>query len=335
MKLQQITAFIFLISILIFGTSCNDDFELGVGGKNYFVIYGLLNQRDTAQFIRISKTFSGNTDAMEAVKIKDSICPKPDEITLTVLKLNDQNEVVGDPIIPYLVEKEGSEPGIFSEDGHLIYKFTEILDDAYSYKIIVKDLNTTDTAIAQTEILGERDWRYSEHEHRKYNKGSYIEEDFDFESGYSDPSQAEDNFKRFVYLEIKNGSEKLKFVDWKPYAGTYKLEVLNDTSLQMGANFLQYLAEVLEIDPDAERIPKGIDYIQTFFDKQAWDYSINVQNTDLYHYLKVYTNVENGVGLFASRYYYTDFALKFSPRTLDTLINGQYTKHLGFTLIEK
>ena len=66
------TILLLLIITSIF-TSCDDDFSINDKWKDITIVYGLLNNSDTAQYIKINKAFLGNGDVYEMAAVSDSI----------------------------------------------------------------------------------------------------------------------------------------------------------------------------------------------------------------------------------------------------------------------
>jgi hypothetical protein len=61
------------VSLSLFFISCETDFETNADWKDITVVYGLLDQRDSVQYIKINKAFLGEGDALLFAKENDSI----------------------------------------------------------------------------------------------------------------------------------------------------------------------------------------------------------------------------------------------------------------------
>jgi len=66
-----------LVSLIMVFPSCETDFEINADWEEITIIYGLLNQEDTAHYFRINKAFLGG-NALEIAKIEDSSSYKND-----------------------------------------------------------------------------------------------------------------------------------------------------------------------------------------------------------------------------------------------------------------
>jgi hypothetical protein len=62
-----------LVGFIILLISCETDFETNAEWKDITVVYGLLDQRDSVQYIKINKAFLGEGDALMFAKENDSI----------------------------------------------------------------------------------------------------------------------------------------------------------------------------------------------------------------------------------------------------------------------
>ncbi len=104
-----------------------------------------------------------------------------------------------------------------------------------------------------------------------------------------------------------------------------------------GHTFYRYLKSVVPVNNDVIRKPgtkdksKMVDFIFTVAADDFNTYmEVNEPSTGLVQEKAEYTNIENGVGLFSSRFQKTVIGNSFSTRSLDSLFTGQYTYKLGF-----
>ena len=65
-----------LLLILLAGfivvTSCNNKLNVNAPWQDITIVYGLLSQNDSVQYLRITKAFLGEGDALHFAKIPDS-----------------------------------------------------------------------------------------------------------------------------------------------------------------------------------------------------------------------------------------------------------------------
>ena len=148
---KLLLSFLVLSSVLGF-QSCSEDFEVAAPYKPVTVVYGMLNMKDTAHYVRIQKTFlDENKNAFDMAKVSDSNFYKEADIEVMIKELSG-NAVVGQPIMLKRVEMtaEGypKDPGTFFTSPNYAYKFKHPLNPAYTYRLVInnKATNTMDSA---------------------------------------------------------------------------------------------------------------------------------------------------------------------------------------------
>lgn len=312
--------------------SCDDSIEISNYSKDMLVLYSAFNLKDTVQYIRVEKTFlSGDDGAGNAAKIYDSVYPDPDnmEVILEVWK-NDQM-VEG----PYTLEGTKDipkNPGYFISSANLVYIFRGELKPGAVYRLLISDSKHDLFLEAETRLLGTYNCNRAFIENRAFHIRQYDPEympDYKREIDYL--SDFKNRVVRFCYYNIKDGEYFKKFVDWRPYYQPLDFKKYDDTSkLQFTDAYLRFLAHNIPVKPDIVRQAVGVDYMITIADDNLWYYLLNCENSDILHYTGYYSNIENGLGIFASRYFYTYFAKRLTPETIDTLANGRFTKQLNF-----
>ncbi len=328
MRKRNITFLVF--SIYLFTTSCEEDVMIGGSGQDQLVVYCLLNQRDSMNYVRIEKTYSGYSNAYEAGKIMDSICPDPRDVNVCIIRHSKASRN-SDTIFPVLLEDVEKLPGMFNRKGMLIYGFEDILSASDEYELLIEDLAKQKTLRSMTGLLGQYTWLFAKQEFRRKNISMYKPELIpDFKGSLSWSQNWSRVLFRFYYLEELDGESRLKYVNWQPSAGSFKQAPMEEDSMQFADLYLEMLAENIPVNPEVRRIPVGRDYLLNIYDEQVERFGLIGQVPEDYLYSDEMSNIENGFGLFASSYYFNFFAQKINPRTMDSLVNGQITKNLGF-----
>lgn len=312
--------------------ACDNELEIGSNYKKCLVIYGLLNLKDSTQYIRVQESYYSKDDGMFAAGIIDSICPKPEDIEIYMEVLNNE-EVIDGPIYLEYVENYPKDSGLFANSRNLVYRFKQALIPHYTYRLHVYDKTSGIRAIGTTDLLGGRNYLYSYCESRYYMSTYYPVENIENYQFFDYFSNIEGQVKRFLYKEFINEKEYLRYVDCKPFQDlkTAGNSPVNDSmGCQFSDTYLQFLAEHIPIIEGVTREIVGVDQIVTLPDKNVDFYFSNCNNDDLFHYLEDFSNIENGQGLFASKYYLTFFAQRLFPATIDSVAYGRFTGHLGF-----
>src|SRR5690348_5076996 len=84
---------------IIAATSCSEDFEVAAPYKQVAVVYGILNAKDTAHYIRIQKAFMDeDKSALDMSKVPDSSYFKEGDIEATLIEVNGSNTVKTIPL---------------------------------------------------------------------------------------------------------------------------------------------------------------------------------------------------------------------------------------------
>ena len=149
--------FIAVIAVLCIA-SCSQKFNIAAPYKNITVIYGLLDQADTAHYIRIEKAFlDQNKSALTMAKVADSSYYAHLNVRIKRLLVADTTLFDTIHLTQVDLDNEGypKQPGTFFTAPNLAYKFTNTLDPLHTYRIIVTNLATGEVDSANTIILSE------------------------------------------------------------------------------------------------------------------------------------------------------------------------------------
>ena len=83
---------IFSVFLLVF-PSCETDFDVYAAWEEITVVYGLLDQNQDRQYIKINKAYLGSADALQIAQITDSINFLPENMVVRLYKLHAQDTV--------------------------------------------------------------------------------------------------------------------------------------------------------------------------------------------------------------------------------------------------
>jgi hypothetical protein len=136
---------------------CSEKFNVAAPYKNITVIYGFLQASDTAHYIRVQKAF------LDQDKSAFTMAKEPDsnfysQISVKVKRYRAQ-------ATPFLLgtiqlervnlDLEGypKQPGIFFQSPNYAYKFTDILDPASFYRIVVTNLVTGEVDSSDAPVI--------------------------------------------------------------------------------------------------------------------------------------------------------------------------------------
>lgn len=321
---------VLLIALL---SACSNDFDLTEDKKDIPVVYGLINPQDTAHYFRIERAFiDESTSALEIAQRPDSLYYK-DAVARLVDTETDQEytfEMVDGNLEGYLRNQ-----GVFATAPN------------YLYKIPSSDLIPVDNRLYRFELDRGDGTSLVTSETRIVDNPTIVApgatQSLQFFYNTLDPSlQADTHFEwkltegvvfdltlSMSYLESTNGGPFNPIVlNWTFAKNITELEYdINGTS------FYTFIASRLEEDPSAVRVFQNIDFILQSGGQEILDYVSVVQaNLGITSSQDVptFTNLSEGVGLVSSRNSIIREDIPITPGTLDSLVNGIYTKHLNF-----
>jgi hypothetical protein len=132
--------------------SCSEDFEVAAPYKPVTVVYGILDLKDTAHYIRIQKSFlDEQKNAFDMARISDSSFYKEGDLEVMIKEMSG-NTTIGQPIMLQRVDMDAEgykkDTGTFFNTPHYAYKFKKVLNPAYTYRLLINNklTNTRDSA---------------------------------------------------------------------------------------------------------------------------------------------------------------------------------------------
>jgi|AntRauTorckE5430_2_1112549.scaffolds.fasta_scaffold01193_3 hypothetical protein len=314
--------------------ACSNEFDLTEDWKDITVVYGLLDQSQEVQYIRIEKAFlDPNTSAITIAQTADSLYYENITVQLQAFRTNGTG---GNAYTLQRVNAEDEgftrEDGTFATSPNYLYKFTEPIDQSFTYRLVITK-NDGEEIEAETGICEDFE----------------ITSPFDttlalrFKAGAETLFRwnSKTNMKFFnanLLIEIKeseNGNPNdftIKTLNWR----INEMLKPNQNGLVrasiMGENFYTFLAS--ELEPGYSRELLGIKL------------QVGAGAQDLLNYLEIgqvnsgitgadviptYTNISgDSHGIFSSRFYKTFGTYQIDAPTLDSLKGSYKTVNLGF-----
>ena len=68
--------------------ACETDFEVNANWKEVTVVYGILDQSQQQQYIKINKAYLGEGDALQMASVADSINYNHEDLEVKIIKVN-------------------------------------------------------------------------------------------------------------------------------------------------------------------------------------------------------------------------------------------------------
>jgi len=335
----------FFASFLFFG--CSTDLDINAPYKNITVIYGLLNQRDSVQFVKINKAFLGEGDAYVFAQIRDSSEFSNDEITSAkVFKIVNGNRVDEFQLLDSVVTNR--EPGLFYGPEQTVYYFVDptnyspvegkpvYLDQNAEYEIEVVakgEKMTSRTTIVNDFGIQSVDASYNvDMSLMSPNGQEFGFYELNWDAGI-DGKRYEARW-RFNFDEYRNGVSEAKSVtrNLERQTSTNSLSTADDFAVLIGGeDFFGAIANDVPVDPEVERrVFTGVDFLFTVANDDFDTFlTLSEPISGIVEDRPAWSNIENGYGIWASRYTKNvgqyRVGKKLNPNSLNELVNGNIT----------
>ena len=300
-------------------TACETDFDVNADWEETTVVFGLLDAAKDTQFIKISKAFLGEADALQMAQNSDSINFNKGELDVKITRINNNgstdtimlNEVrtlrdegyFNDSIVMYTFEN-------FEFQSNSLNQYTNFLNSNSEYELLIKNNITGNSVSSTTEII--KGFNFSSGIPTSNRLTFYVDG-----LGYRFPRfewSAPENVEifqfnlRFHYKE--NGLEKELSWNQTELGSNDNILILSgeDFFHQFLANNLAALAD------DEEREFMNIDIEMTLGTLDLKTYiAVNEPITGIVQERPQFTNINNGIGLFSSRYTKVYYGLSLNP----------------------
>jgi len=317
--------------VLLVLASCRNEVEVMAPYRDIPVVYCVLNQNDSVHYLRLEKSFMGEASAYDMARQTDSIYYPGALVFIERWADGELKEKV-------TLERALSpvrDSGIFTNEPNYLYRSTGLIRGNSEYRLNIRIPSTGAEISATTHTVN--NFKVVRPEDFKKNLPFSSYDNYQTVEWISAPyTRIYQLLIRFHYLEVKNRDTVNLTADWNigHYISQYGSggELMKTDILQR--NFYKWLGNKIE-KPD--------DDIQRLADKKAIDFVFTVGGEELYTYMEIYkedsgilkekpvfTNIVNGIGLFASRFEQTVAGKSLSDHSIDSLAYGMYTKTLRF-----
>ncbi|MFM7217396.1 MAG: DUF4249 family protein [Bacteroidota bacterium] len=314
---------------------CSEEIDLTAPYEETAVVFGLINPLDTVQYVRISKAFLGEGNVYVMAQQSDSI-NYPDELQVTMERLT--NSGVVETFSLTRVESIPKDSGLFAFPNQVYYSTSRrIRQDGSKYRLVVENTRTGYSARATTKIIPDisiiapvsgfpvdfstrLQTTYSFRtggEARVYD----LEMIFRFRTIYPSGSISYDSVLISFADELANPdfpTEEIEFPYYRP-----------DFFLALNAQIPAIPNVIRRID----LLPGGLPEMEFRFfggTEELYTYSqLTTPTNGIAQERPLYTNVENGVGLFTSRLIHSEYR-NISVGTQTTIDTSQLTRDLNF-----
>jgi len=272
--------------------------------------------------VRINRVYACPDDPYLYTQVNDSV-NYPDNTFEVFLEEYRDGVPAGEPVRYEPVDRD-KEPGLFSNASNCVYRTNTGIKAESRYRIRVINKSTEKEMWGKANVLGGMSIEESFMWERAFFRVNYVAEKMPGYEGSLDPYDHDHYIVRFLYWEYKNGETYYKYVDWVPTMNPLKGFNDEDTSYQFFDNYYKYLSEIIPVDPTVKRKARGVDYMLALPGKELQNFIQVYEQPTNPHFFPDYTNMQNGRGVFGSKYYYTYFGVKLKMETIDTISWGRY-----------
>jgi hypothetical protein len=327
-----------LLGAILFLSSCDNELDVNADYKDVPVVFGLLNIDETEHFVRVSRVFLGEGDALAFAQSPDSLYYKPEDIEVKIEEVISGN-VTRSWILEYRTDIPKDE-GTFANPFQVLYSFevpeNNKLKTNALYQLTLKNLKNGNLLTGGTRLAQKVNLLTPS------NFLSTVEifpQQTTFVKWRTTPNgRLHEVVLRFMYREHPDGQpdqEVRKVVEINLGRSISQDDLGNEERTKQIENRVFYQTLSAFIPPSSFENP-----VLRYAD--SLQFVVNVGDDDLYTYLNVnqpsntvaqerpqFNNVLGGLGLFASRsifsrtYYIGDI-------TIDSLRNNPVTEPLNF-----
>ena len=323
----------FILSLLLFVWSCEEDFNLNAPYKDITVVYGLIDPGEDTIFLKINKAFLGDGNVMEMAKIEDS------SIYVTALQATIEEWANGNFVKSYKLDTitiNNKEEGTFYNPYQLIYytPYEPVTTSEYRLKVEVNNRTIT----AATNLV-------NDFTIKKPIAGSQFIQFTPGNEGTIEWTSAVYGKRYEVVIRIKykevfldSPDTVFKYVDWG--MGTKKsvndkggedmiVKYGNDAFYTFIGNQIPYSDPAKEANVK-ERYTDGVDFIiAVAADALNLYMEVNEPSNSIVQERPEFSNVSDGIGLFSSRFK-NSRTKKIGAVTIQEIKTNPLTKDLKF-----
>jgi hypothetical protein len=315
---------IFSVLIILLFTECKNEFEVNDDWKDITVIYGILNQADDTNYVKVTKCFLGYDDANIMAKVKDSLFYKNVDVVIEEWSNNILHNTI------FLRDTTLIRHNDVFSDTTIVFYTTSLLSSDYTYKLKIEEGGKEVTA--ETPLLDDVNFI---HGSSLMNLCEQFGREIEW---YTKPNEKVFNLKLwFYYYEIYNDSTQKKDSIEIPITEKTSASIAGNEKMSIvisGLSFINSVGALIKDNPNVNhRIVADSCFKFCFLigTEELYNY-IQVSNSSLGIYSEnPYTNINNGIGLFTSRLFYKlPYKYKATERTVNDISSSVYTQNLKF-----
>ena len=328
---------IILVTVLFITAlwSCNKKLNVNADWRDVTVVYGLLNQNEDTSFIKITKAFLGEGDALQFAKIPDS-STYPDKLDVKLEAWSGSSLVKTYEFDTITIHQKQAGDSIFYYPDQLVYYCrTGHLDQNNIYKLKITHKNTGVVDSASTRLVHSFTVDIPDPfiKRVEYIPGHNFE--VKFEPAYG--GKRYQLLIRFHYIETTSSGSVAKSFDWVLFnnlqvTNPYDQAPVPIETFASGDLFYTQVAGNIKEDPNVtSRAARGVDYIFSVASEDLNTYmEVTEPSLSIIQERPSFSNISNGIGLFSSRFVNEIDSIVLGPNTLNALKSNPLTSNLKF-----
>lgn len=328
---------IFILAIIVVGSliivSCESDFEINGPYQDISIVYGLLNQAEPEHYIKINRAFLGDNALILANDPNNS--SYGDSLQVWIEDWRFGNYLTTYNLIDTLIKKNVSSSPFYNPNNpyQIVYKFKANLNQDSEYRLFIKNKYTGKIVSSQTRLVKEFSIIKPRSGQPTFSFTGTSPTPIEWTSG--ELGRLYQLVIRFNYIEKNIKTlvvDSTKFVDWvfpvkrsKTLLGGEKFELEF-----LGEGFYKNIKGTVKTDENVQRWYRNVQFI---FSVAADDFAtymdVNKPSSSIVQERPEYSNINNGIGIFSSRYIKSRDLMLSSPSE-DSLVKGIHTSGLSF-----
>lgn len=338
--------------------SCKNDLDVLDDYKETMVVYGILDAKDTAQYIKINKAYLGEGNALTMAQQFDSL--NYDTAKLEVKLERWKSKVVGGTLISTSILKPDfsipKDAGTFSNPNQILYKTKDAIFNDSEYKLVIRNKVTNNVVTAITSTIGSYAITSppSGITCLNFTGAAYETSQFIVKWNSAVNGKRYEAFVRFYYSEedASGNIDSTNFVEMS-LSTVNAQDIKGGESLKTsfyGKDFFSFVGSAIKNRDNSSIVKRYPGKIQVIVYAITEDFAtyidVSAPSTGIVQEKPEYTNIQNGVGIFAYRTkvvssYNKTLISSFPIATgiaydatkgdgIDSLSCGQFTKNLKF-----
>jgi hypothetical protein len=313
------------ILILLSISSCETDFDVNANWQDVTIVYALIDPNEEIQLVKINKAYLGEGDAIEMASISDSTNYNPSDIRVTLYRIKEisfnQYDTLSSVILnDTILEKDD---GLFSIDNNIIYTFSKPesfynTNSIYSLEII--NLSSGHMVTSKTEIINNFSF---ESLNSSFQWGLYNDQLVDslmFRTKTIEWTKSNNGeiYQLDVLINYIENNDTISLI-WSQPLIEYSSG--NMTTKIKGNLFFDFLSSNLSNNTAKQFL--NLDLVMTVGTDDLKTYiNVNKPFSGIVQERPAFSNIDNGIGLFSSRYTYDQInGIELNNSTLNYIID--------------